>query len=187
MGESEHISSRASLSTLITDSSAIAWKKRGEKKHQREEWGRMRRRGMEGGVKLQKVTAGCKMEEGSWDPVEIKKAQRWERRQKGSMPEEEAKNWLGCRRRGEAEEQRGETISTTTSLSLSCSISCLGHHVLRHPATTASPLHTHTLGERKREGGNRGGREEGDAYTHTHAHLAATNRQGKPFRGRNEA
>lgn len=51
-------------------------------------------------------------------------------------------------------------------LSFSCSFSCLGHHVLRHPATTASPLHTYT-GERKREGeGNEGVR--GGVHSHTH-------------------
>jgi len=52
-----------------------------------------------------------------------------------------------------AEEQGGVTIiPPTPPLSLSCSISCLGHHVLRHPDTSASPLHANTRGK-KQEGG----------------------------------
>lgn len=66
-------------------------------------------------------------------------------------------------------------------LSFSCSFSCLGHHVLRHPATTASPLHTYR-GGRKREGeGNEGGSEGRGTLTltHTHAHLATMKRLRK--------
>lgn len=58
-------------------------------------------------------------------------------------------------------------------LTLCCSISCLGHHVLRQPASTVSPLrartHTH-------KGGTRGGsiaEAVGDEGKQAHVHLAA--------------
>lgn len=57
-------------------------------------------------------------------------------------------------------------------LSFSCSFSCLGHHVLRHPATTASPLHTYRGGGGKREGeGNEGESEGRGTLTLTHTHM----------------
>lgn len=52
-------------------------------------------------------------------------------------------------------------------LSFSCSFSCLGHHVLRHPATTASPLHTYRGEESEKERGMREG-VRGGVHSHSH-------------------
>lgn len=65
-------------------------------------------------------------------------------------------------------------------LSFSCSFSCLGHHVLRHPATTASPLHTYRGEESEKERGMREGVRGGvHSHSHTHAHLATMKRLRK--------
>lgn len=60
-------------------------------------------------------------------------------------------------------------LQHTTHRSLCSSISCHGHHVLRHPATSCLNTAHNWRGKKQEE-------ERGDEM-HTHTHLAATNRQ----------
>lgn len=103
-----------------------------------------------------------------------------ERREKGSRKRIKFEGEANRRRRGRVLREQSEgtiplpplSSPPASLLSFSCSFSCLGHHVLRHPATTASPLHTYRGEESEKERGMREG-VRGGVHSHSLTHTCS--------------